>query len=85
MRAATLGQETHEALVDMATFMGLRCSQEEAFKVWAAHQSSSPHGNFTTRGLPEEVIEWMTAIMARLLPPPLARRWGVTPTDLPSV
>lgn len=62
--------------------MGLKCSQEIAFKVWEAHRSASPHGNFATHeGLSEETIEWMTGIMARLLPPPLARKWQVTPVE----
>lgn len=78
-----VAQETHEGLVGMAAFMGLACSPKQALKVWEAHQSLSPHGNFTTHGLSMETIEWMTGIMARLLPPALARRWGVTPTDLP--
>lgn len=79
-----MAQKTHEKLIGMAAFMGLACSREQALKVFEAHRNLSPHGNFTTHGLPAETIEWMTAIMARLLPPPLARRWGVTPTDLPN-
>lgn len=70
-------------MIEMAAFMGLDCTSEQAVKVWEAHRSSSTHGNFKTHpDLNEDLIEWMTDIMARLLPPPLALQWGVTPTDV---
>lgn len=66
----------------MAAFMGLECTPEQALRAWEEHRNSSPHGNFETNpDLNEDLIEWMTDIMAKLLPPPLALRWGVTPTD----
>lgn len=80
---ATTAQKKSEALVGIAAFMGLQCSQEQALRVWNSHQHPLPRGNFSTYGLSPEIIEWMTAVMARLLPPPLAARWGVAPTDLP--
>lgn len=62
--------------------MGLECSEEQANRAWKAHENKSPHGDYTTHGLPGNTVEWMNATMARLLPPSLALRWGVSPTDL---
>lgn len=75
-------QKNHETLIGMAAFMGLDCSDEQAFKAWKAHENQAPHGDYTTHGLRVETIEWMNETMARLLPPPLALRYGVTPIDL---
>jgi len=63
----------------MAAFMGLKCTDEQAFRVWKAHENTAPHGDYTTQGLQVDTIEWMNATMARLLPPTLALRYGVTP------
>lgn len=83
--ACTSVQESHLPFIDMAAFIGLACSPEQAFKVWESHRNPSPHGNFKSYpGLHADTIEWMTTIMGSLLPPPLALRWGVVPTDLPS-
>lgn len=70
-------------MINMAAFMGLECTSEQAMKAWEVHRSSSTHANFETHpDLNKNLIEWMTNIMARLLPPPLALRWDVTPIDL---
>ena len=69
-------------LIDLAAFIGLECSEDQAKVVRKAHQNASPHGDYTTHGLQPETITWMNATMARLLPEPLARRWGLDPTDL---
>lgn len=78
----TARQGHYLGLVGMAAFMGLRCSHEQAQRVWESHQMSSTHADYSTSGLPEELIEWMTAVMAKLLPPPMALQWGVVPTGL---
>lgn len=75
-------QDHHHGFIGMADFMGLACSEEDALDVWHAHRNSVPHGDYSTHGLQQETIQWMNETMARLLPPSLALRWGVTPTDL---
>lgn len=80
---STAFQDSHLGLIGVAAFVGLRCSHEQATRVWNSHTISSSHGDYTSSGLTEEVIEWMTALMAKLLPPPLALRWGVIPIDPP--
>lgn len=80
--ASPLAQESPLPLIEMANFMGLECSYDQAFRAWKAHENASPHGDYTTHGLPVRTIEYMNATMARLLPPSLALRYGVTPTDL---
>lgn len=75
-------QESHLTMVGIAAFMGLRCTPEQAFHVWRTHQNELPHGDYTAHNLDDEVVEWMNATMGKLLPEPLARRWGVVPTDL---
>lgn len=69
-------------LIDLAAFMGLQCSEEQAKMLLKAHQNDSPHGDYRAHGLQQETIAWMNATMARLLPAPLALRWGLDPTDL---
>lgn len=77
-----LKQESYQGLVDLAAFMGLRCTPEQALKVWKLHQNGSPHVDYTTYGLPSDTLQWMNATMARLLPEPMVLRWGLTPTGL---
>lgn len=77
-----LKQASHLGLIDLAAFMGLGCTPEQALKVWLLHQNGSPHRDYTTYGLPSDTLIWMNATMARLLPEPMALRWGITPTDL---
>lgn len=78
----TFAQESHVGVMDLAAFMGLECTEQQALNVWHAHQESSSHGGYTSYGLSTDTLEWMNATMARLLPEPVARRWGITPTDL---
>lgn len=75
-------QENHLHLIDMAAFMGLACSPDQAFKVWQLHSSESSRGDYTTHDLPGSTIEWMNATMSRLLPPNLALHWGLAATEL---
>ena len=65
-------------LVDLAAFIGLKCSPEEAFKHWQHLRNPSPHGNFTTYGLPAATLAWMDEAMLRILPEPMLHRWGLT-------
>ena len=69
-------------MIRLAEFMGLRCSEDQALKVWESHQTSSHRGDYTAHGLSVETIEWMNATMARLLPPVASLHWGLTPTDV---
>lgn len=76
-------QESHLGLMGIATFMGLQCSEEQAFKVWQSRRKGTRSSDYTNHGLPEQTVEWMTDIMAKLLPPLLALRWGAILTDDP--
>ena len=69
-------------MVDLASFMGLDCSSEQAERVWQSHQSSAPPRDYSTQGLEVETIEWMNATMSRLLPVPVVYHYGLLPTDL---
>ncbi|CAM9389443.1 unnamed protein product [Scytosiphon promiscuus] len=75
-------QANYLGMIDLAAFMGLECSEEQARLVWESHQNAEPHGDYTTHGLRLDTIEWMNATMARLLPPVTAIQWGITPTDV---
>lgn len=75
-------QANHMGMIELASFMGLSCSEDQAFHVWQFHQSASAHGGYTTRGLRPETVDWMNATMARLLPPEVSLHWGLTPTDI---
>lgn len=75
-------QADYLGMVDLAAFMGLDCSSEQAKHVWLSHQSSGPPRDYTTQGLEVETIEWMNATMARLLPVPMVYHYGLVPTDL---
>ncbi|CAN0230321.1 unnamed protein product [Ectocarpus sp. 12 AP-2014] len=68
-------------MIDLAAFMGLACSEDQARKVWESHQNAVPHGDYTTHGLQLGTIEWMNATMASLLPTAVSLHWGLTPTD----
>lgn len=74
-------QGNHLGMIDLAAFMGLSCSEDQALRVWQSHQSASPHGDYTTYGLQPETLELMNATMARLLPPEVSLHWGLAPTD----
>ncbi|CAB1106385.1 unnamed protein product [Ectocarpus sp. CCAP 1310/34] len=75
-------QRSHLGLIDIAGFMGLQCSEQQAAKVWIGRRHPSPSGGYASRGLSVETVSFMNATMARLLPPALALRWDVTPTEL---
>ncbi|CAM9463136.1 unnamed protein product [Ectocarpus sp. 6 AP-2014] len=68
-------------MIDLAAFMGLECSEDQARKVWESHQNAVPHGDYTTHGLQLGTIEWMNATMASLLPTAVSLHWGLNPTD----
>ncbi|CAB1101820.1 unnamed protein product [Ectocarpus sp. CCAP 1310/34] len=68
-------------MIDLAAFMGLECSEDQARNVWESHQNAIPHGDYTTHGLQLGTIEWMNATMASLLPTAVSLHWGLTPTD----
>ena len=70
-------QVTPEALIDLAAFMGLNCSQEQARDVWERHRNLSPHGDFNTYELPEETMEFMNATMSKLLPEAILAQYGL--------
>eukprot|EP00752_Nemacystus_decipiens_P009580 g8560.t1 len=72
----------HLGMIDLAAFMGLSCSEDQALRVWQSHQSASPHGDYTTYGLQPETLDLMNATMALLLPPEMSLHWGLTPTDV---
>lgn len=80
--ASTALQGNHLGMIDLAAFMGLSCSEDQALEVWRSHQSASPHGDYTTYGLRKETLNLMNATMARLLPPEVSLHYGVAPTDL---
>ena len=70
-------------LVDIASFLDLECTPEQALHVWEAHrQINKPSGDYSTRGLQPETIRFMNATMAKLLPVPLVHRYGLVPTDV---
>lgn len=74
-------QANHLGMIELAAFMGLSCSEDQAFKVWQSHRNASPHGDYSTHGLPPGTLDWMKATMARLLPPEMSLHWGLTPSD----
>ena len=75
-------QAIPEVLVDLAAFMGLDCSKEDAMEVLNRHKNQSPHGNFETYDLPVETIEYMNATMSKLLPEEMLTRYGLSTTLL---
>ncbi|CAM9420279.1 unnamed protein product [Ascophyllum nodosum] len=75
-------QAIPEILVDLAAFMGLDCSKEDAMEVLNRHRNQSPHGNFETYDLPVETIEYMNATMSKLLPEEMLTRYGLSTTLL---
>ncbi|CAM9733943.1 unnamed protein product [Ectocarpus sp. 12 AP-2014] len=75
-------QRSHLGLIDIAGFMGLQCSEQQAAKVWIGRRHPSPSGGYASRDLSVETVSFMNATMARLLPPALALRWDVIPTEL---
>lgn len=75
--ACAQGQPHH--LIDLASFLGLDCTAEEAEDVWQRHTYANPPGDYTTYGLSGETLEWMNVTMARVLPVSVLERYGLTP------
>ena len=71
-------QANHLLLVDLAAFMGLDCTPQQAYEVWELHRESSSHGGYETYGLPIETIEYMNATMSKLLPEEMLTRYGLS-------
>ncbi|CAM9575188.1 unnamed protein product [Scytosiphon promiscuus] len=66
-------------LADLAAFIGLDCTPEEAEDVFRRHTYANPPGDYTTYGLSTETIEWMNATMSKVLPEVMVTRYGLTP------
>lgn len=66
----------------MANFMGLACSPELARETWELLQTDDLHGNFNSYGFSQDLIVWMNATMAALLPEKMLARYGLMPTLL---
>ena len=71
-------QENPENLANLAAFMGLNSSKEQAFDAWERHRSHSLHGKFDTYDIPVETIEMMNATMVELLPKAMLERYGLS-------
>lgn len=74
-----LAQAHPHHLIDLAAFVGLKCTPEEADDVWQRHTYPNPPGNYTTYGVSIETLEWMNATMAATLPEAVLDRYGLTP------
>lgn len=75
-------QADHAPFVDLARFIGLECSAQQALAAWNALRYADAPGDYTTYGLPEGTLEMMNATMSFLLPVPMLTRWGLAPTGL---
>lgn len=65
-------------VIELASFLGLECTEEEAVELWRGDTTSTP-GNFMTHGLSHETLEFMNTTMASLLPEAMLERYGLTP------
>lgn len=74
-------REDYAYMVDLANFMGLECSLEQAKKVWLQHKHSSIPKSYSTSNLKTETIEWMNTTMAQLLPIELVNHYGLNPIE----
>lgn len=70
-----LPQETHEAYIDLAWFMGLDCTPDKASVIAADMQTSRSPSDYNDYELPEETLMWMNGTMSRLLPATMLARW----------
>lgn len=68
-------------LQDLAAFLGLDCSPDDAATVLRAHQYGNPPGEYTSVGLTFETLQWMNATMSAILPEAILSRYGLSPTD----
>lgn len=66
-------------MIELASFMGLECTAEEANSIWRVDTNANPPGDWTTYGLSHETLEWMNTTMASLLPEAVLDRYGLTP------
>ncbi|CAN0194195.1 unnamed protein product [Ectocarpus sp. 8 AP-2014] len=73
-------QESQLGFIGIAGFMGLECSEAQAYEAWNAHKQQSADRGYGTHGLSVDAISFMNTTMARLLPPALALRWEVRPS-----
>lgn len=72
--------QTHpHHLADLAAFLGLNCTPEEAEDVFQRHTYANPPGDYTTYGLSTETLAWMNATMSKTLPETMLARYGLTP------
>jgi len=78
VRLVCFAQDDPRHLVDLAAFMGLDCTPQEADDVWQRHTYPNRPGDYTTYGLSHETLEWMNNTMATLLPEPMLERYGLT-------
>lgn len=69
-------------MVDLAAFMGLKCSSDQALEIWQSLREPSAGDDSTAYVLPPETLEWMDDTMSRLLPEPMLGRWGLDPQPL---
>lgn len=67
--------------MDLAAFMGLKCTPEQAKEAWDSHTMPSPHKDYNSFDIPTEKIQYMNATMSKILPPEMAIRYGLTPID----
>lgn len=65
-------------LIELASFLGLDCTEGEALELWGG-DTTSKAGNFMSVGLTHETVEFMNTTMASLLPAPMLERYGLTP------
>lgn len=65
--------------MDLAAFVGLDCTDDEADDVWQRHTYPNPPGDYTTYGLSTETLEWMNTTMSELLPEVMLVRYDLTP------
>eukprot|EP00752_Nemacystus_decipiens_P012849 g11376.t1 len=71
-------QEHPHHLMELAAFVGLNCTADEADDVWQRHAFVNRRGDYTEHGLSDETLKWMNATMAKILPEAMLDRYGLT-------
>lgn len=66
-------------LADLAGFLGLICTPENAENVFRMHTFANPPGDYTTYGLSTQTLEWMNTTMSKTLPEPMLIQYGLPP------
>ena len=79
MSAAFRVQAHPHHLIELAAFVGLDCTAEEADEVWQRHAFVNQRGDYTSYGLSIETLEWMNVTMATILPEAMLDRYGLAP------